>query len=190
MESPIPWPVEAPDHELRMACVGRLSAEKGQDILFEVLASSCWMERNWRLTLYGDGPARDVLERLVKSLKLQDRVYFAGHVPVEKIWNENHIMVAPSRHEGMPLTVVEAMFCGRPVVATNVGGNPEVIKDGVTGFLAAPAMECFSEAMERMWKQRGRLQEIGKLAAASIRELMPEDPVSIFAEKIFTLARL
>jgi glycosyltransferase involved in cell wall biosynthesis len=191
IDSPIPWPPEAGDRELRMACVGRLSGEKGQDVLFEVLAKPRWMERNWRLTLYGDGSTRDVLERLVKRLKLQDRVRFAGHVTVEKIWSENHILVMPSRHEGGPMTTIEAMFCGRPVVATNVGSNPEVIKDGVTGFLAEAAVaECFGRALERMWVKRGRLEEMGKLAAASIREFMPDDPAGIFAEKLKSLVNL
>src|SRR5262249_19810808 len=131
IDSAIPWPPHMSDQELRMACVGRLSSEKGQDILLDVLASPRWRERNWRLAFSGSGPCRDMLGRLVERLKLQDRVSFAGHVAVEKIWHENHIMVMPSRHEGMPLTVIEAMFCGRPVVATNVGGNSEVIKDGV-----------------------------------------------------------
>jgi glycosyltransferase involved in cell wall biosynthesis len=189
IKSPIPWPPDAADQELRMACVGRLSGEKGQDILFDVLAKPGWMERNWRLTLYGDGPIRDVLERLVKRLKLQDRVFFAGHVAVEKIWSENHILVMPSRHEGLPLTIVEAMFCGRPVVATDVGGNSEVIKDGVTGFVAEAAVaECFGRALDRMWDERGKLQEMGKLAAVSIREFMPDDPIGIFAEKLLCLA--
>jgi glycosyltransferase involved in cell wall biosynthesis len=118
-------------------------------------------------------------------------VSFAGNVAVEKIWQENHIMVMPSRHEGMPLTIVEAMFSGRPVLATNVGGNSELIKDGMTGFLAEAAVaECFGRALERMWVQRDGLEAMGKLAAASIRELIPGDPVSIFAEKLLSLARL
>ena len=186
--SPIPWPSNATEKHLRMACVGRLSSEKGLDILFDVLANPCWRARNWRLSLYGEGPIRDVLGRLVNRLKLQDRVDFAGHVAVEKIWQENHILILPSRHEGMPLAIVEAMRCGRPVIATNVGGNSEVIKDDVTGFIAEAAVsECLARALERMWLQREKLQEIGKLAAASIREFIPDDPVGIFAEKLKNL---
>jgi glycosyltransferase involved in cell wall biosynthesis len=191
IESPIPWPSRTIDEGLHMACVARLSAEKGQDILLEALANPRWMKRLWRLTLYGNGPTRDVLERLVERLKLRDRVSFAGHVAVEKIWRENHILVMPSRCEGMPLTIIEAMFCGRPVIATNVGGISEVIQDGRTGFLAvAPAVECFDEALERMWMQRDRLQEFGKLATASVREFLPRDPIGIFAEKLLDLANL
>jgi glycosyltransferase involved in cell wall biosynthesis len=191
IDSPLPWPSEPIGQELRMACVARLSSEKGQDILLEALANSCWTKRDWRLTLYGNGYTRDVLERLVERLKLRDRVSFAGHVAVENIWRENHILVMPSRCEGMPLTIVEAMFCGRPVIATKVGGIPEVVRDGVTGFLAAAAaVECFGEALERMWGQRDSLKEFGNRAAASIREFMPNDPVGIFAKKILALARL
>jgi glycosyltransferase involved in cell wall biosynthesis len=189
--SPIPWPSDVSEKQLRMACVGRLASEKGLDVLFEVLANSCWRTRNWRLSLYGEGPIRDVLGRLVNRLGgLHDRVSFEGHVAaVEKIWRENHVLVMPSRHEGMPLAIFEAMWCGRPVVAANVGGVSEVIKDDLTGFVAEAAVaESFGRALERMWRQRDRLPEIGKLAAANIREIMPDDPVGIFAAKLRSLA--
>lgn len=175
-----------------MACVGRLTPDaKGQDILLEVLAGQCWTERRWRLTLYGKGQSRDGLERFVEKLKLRDRVLFGGHVAIENIWRDNQVLVMPSRYEGMPLAIVEAMLSGRPVVATNVGGSSELIKDGLTGFLAeAPVAESFGRALERMWAQRDRLEEMGELAATSIREFMPDDPVGIFAEKLKEMAGL
>jgi glycosyltransferase involved in cell wall biosynthesis len=190
-DSPIPWPSGSVDDELRMACVGRLSSEKGQDVLFEVLAANRWMERKWLLTLYGTGPTRDLLERLAKRLGLHDRIRFGGHVAVEKIWHENHVLVMPSRHEGGPMTTIEAMFCGRPVVATDVGSNPEVISEGVTGFLAeAAVVSCIDRALERMWTRRAELREIGSRAAVSIREFMPKDPVGMFATRLVELAGL
>jgi glycosyltransferase involved in cell wall biosynthesis len=189
--SKMSWPSCKIDDELRMACVGRLSGEKGLDIILDVLAEPQWEERRWRLTLYGSGPLRNVLERLVKRAKLDERVSFAGYVAVEKIWSENHILVMPSRFEGMPLAVIEAMFCGRPVVATNVGGISEVITDNRTGFLADAAVpECFGTSLERMWTQRYRLEDIGKQAEADIRELMPNNPIQIFAEKLKDLTHL
>jgi glycosyltransferase involved in cell wall biosynthesis len=186
------WPDHGIDHELRMACVATLNiAHKGQDILLDVLASPYWRDRKWRLTFYGRGLNRDLLERLVERLKLRDRVNFAGRVAVEAIWRENHVLIMPSRFEGGPMTTMEAMWCGRPVVATNVGLNPEVIKDGVTGFLAETAgVEALSGALERMWVQRHNLENIGKLAAASIRDFLPDDPVALFAEKLKGLAAI
>lgn len=190
--SPIPWPPETGKRELRMACVGMLLPnQKGQDLLLDVLADSPWKDRNWRLTLYGNGANRDLLARLIMRLGLEDRVFFGGHVTVEKIWEENHVLIMPSRFEGGPMTTIEAMWCGRPVIATAVGVNPKVINEGITGFLAdAPSVGALRDALERMWTQRDKLKDIGTLAAASIREIAPSDPVRLFAERLRTLAAI
>jgi glycosyltransferase involved in cell wall biosynthesis len=181
-----PWPPLGPDGELRFACVGRLDAPgKGQDILFEVLAGPTWATRSWRLHLYGNGENRGGLERWAQRLRLADRVVFEGYVAdVEKIWSLNHVLVMPSRIEGLPLAVIEAMLCGRPVVATDVAGA-EVVEDGVTGFLAkAPTVDCVGNALERFWARREEAREIGATAAKRIRQLVPPNPVRIFADKI------
>lgn len=187
----IPWPRLSSKEELLMACVGRLApAQKGQDLLIEALAAPHWKRRNWRLALYGDGPQRNCLERLICRLELGDRILFKGHCAVEQIWRDNHILVMPSRFEGLPLTIVEAMLCGRPVIATDVGGNGEVIEDCSTGFLAkAPTVASITDTLERVWDHRDTLQEMGTLAAEYIRKLIPEDPVGDFAEKLLNLAR-
>jgi len=150
-----------------------------------VLAGPAWTTRNWRLHLYGDGENRGGLERLAQRLGLADRIVFEGHVSdVEKIWSLNHVLVMPSRIEGLPLAVVEAMLCGRPVVATDVAGA-EVIEDGVTGFLAeAPAVACMGNALERFWARKENAMEIGAIAAKRIRRLVPPDPAQVFANKI------
>jgi glycosyltransferase involved in cell wall biosynthesis len=181
-----PWPPLGRDGELSFACVGRLDAPgKGQDILFEVLAGPPWASRNWRLHLYGDGENRAGLERWAQRLGLANRVVFEGHVmDIEKIWSLNHVLVMPSRIEGLPLALIEAMLCGRPVVATDVAGA-EVIEEGVTGFLAeAPTVGCVGNAIERFWARRGDAREIGATAAKRIRHLVPPDPARVFADKI------
>jgi glycosyltransferase involved in cell wall biosynthesis len=183
-----PWPPLGRDGELRFACVARLEpTAKGQDILFEVLAGPAWATRNWRLHLYGgeEGDNRGGLERWAQRLGLADRVVFEGYMAdVEKIWSLNHVLVMPSRIEGLPLAVIEAMLCGRPVVATDVAGA-EVIKDGVTGFLAeAPTVGCVGSALERFWARREEAREIGATAADRIRRLVPPDPARVFADKI------
>ena len=181
-----PWPPLGPDGELRFACVGRLEpVGKGQDILFEALAEPAWVLRNWRLHLYGDGQNRGGLERWVQRLGLTDRVVFEGHVAdVEKIWALNHVLVMPSRIEGLPVAVIEAMLCGRPVVATEVAGA-EVIEEGITGFLAnAPTVRCVGNTLERFWARRGDAEEIGATAAKRIRQLVPPDPARVFGDKL------
>jgi glycosyltransferase involved in cell wall biosynthesis len=183
----LPWPPLSVDSELRLACVARLHpASKGQDILLEALAGPAWAARNWRLTFYGDGPMKNGLQRMVQYLELQDRVIFAGWVDgVEKIWAENHALVMPSRCEGLPLAMVEAMMCARPVVATDVGGHSEILEDGVSGFLAeAPTAASIARALERLWGHRHNLRMIGETAAKTIRAHVPADPPKVFSQKL------
>jgi glycosyltransferase involved in cell wall biosynthesis len=128
---------------------------------------------------------RNGLERLAQRLGLSDRVVFVGHVSPAEIWASNHVLVMPSRLEGLPLAMVEAMLCGRPVVATDVAGHSEIIEDGVTGFLAdAPTVSSMAKALERFWARRAHAVEIGAAASKRIRGLRPPDPVRIFSEKI------
>jgi glycosyltransferase involved in cell wall biosynthesis len=182
-----PWPRLDREEELRFACVGRLHPpSKGLDILFEALALPSWRERRWRLTLYGEGPMREMLEHLAQLLGIAERIEFAGLVAdIEQVWAANHVLVMPSRYEGLPLAIVEAMLCARPVVATDVAGHAEVIEDGVTGFLAdAPTVRSVASALERFWARRHEAEQIGEAAAGRIRELVPPDPAKVFAEKL------
>jgi glycosyltransferase involved in cell wall biosynthesis len=122
---------------------------------------------------------------MVQRLGLSDRVVFAGYETVEKIWASNHVLVMPSRAEGLPLAIVEAMLCARPVIATDVGGNSEVIEDGITGFLAdAPTVTSLANSLERLWARRALIEEIGRAGAKKIRELVPPDPARVFTEKL------
>jgi glycosyltransferase involved in cell wall biosynthesis len=184
-----PWPAMGCGGEMCFACVARLTpSSKGQDILLEALATPLWQDRSWRLYLYGEGPQRQGLERFAETLGLADRVVFAGFAAVEKIWAANHVLIMPSRFEGLPLAMVEAMLCARPVIATNVAGHAEIIEDGVTGFLAdAPTVGALSIALERFWERRTEAEEIGRAGAKKIRQLIPNNPVRVFADKLKTL---
>jgi len=181
-----PWPLNT-NGEVLFACVGRLHPpSKGQDVLLECFANPDWGNRNWRLTLYGEGPMKESLQRLVRRLGLENRVIFAGHVTsVEDIWASNQVLVMPSRYEGLPLAMVEAMLCGRPVIATDVAGHSEIIEDGVNGFLAeAPTVPCISKALDRFWERRTEVRHMGTMASERIRQIIPSKPVAEFTEKI------
>jgi glycosyltransferase involved in cell wall biosynthesis len=187
------WPHLGENTKLHLACVARLHPQsKGQDILLEALAHPNWVARRWGLTLYGDWAWRNSLERLAARLGLEERVGFAGYEPnVEAIWAENHVLVMPSRFEGLPLAMVEALLCGRPVVATDVAGHKEIVEEGVSGFIAdAPTSSSFGLALERLWAQRNDLENMGKTAARRIREKVPRDPIGEFSEKIKGLCKV
>ncbi len=186
----LPWPSQY-GVELRLAHVGRLHPpSKGQDLLLEALSQPQWRDRAWHLTLYGDGSMREVVEKLIGELGLSGRVTLQGFVDsVEGIWAENHALVMPSRYEGLPLAIVEAMLCGRPVLATDVGGNAEINEDDVTGFIADSAnLRSVSAALERLWDRRDELEIMGRNAARAVRAHVPPDPVGIFVKQLKTHA--
>lgn len=181
------WPPLTSSSQLLLACVARLHPpSKGQDLLLEALADPVWRNREWRLMLYGSGPMKVGIERLIEHFKLSDRVKLGGFVnSVESIWSQNHVLVLPSRYEGMPLAMVEAMWCGRPVFATNVAGHSEIIADGITGFLAdAPTVPSIKNALERLWSRRMDLEIMGRNAAAKIRSMVPPSPSHVFADRL------
>lgn len=161
----IDWPKSSP---VAFASVARLQARhKGQDVMFEALASDLWRSREWRLNLFGDGPDRGYLSDLADHFRISDRVTFHGHVSdIRSVWSTNHALLLPSRDEGgPPISLVEAMLCGRPVVATNVGAVTEWVDDGKSGTIApAATTELFGAALERFWLRRDHWIEMGRVA--------------------------
>ena len=182
------WPDDS--QEWRLACIGRLHPkEKGQDLLLRVLARRRWRDRPLSVTFYGHGLQRASLERMAQNLGLAN-VTFAGFVrDVPAIWSSQHGLILPSRCEGMPLVLVEAMLSGRVSIVTNVGGTGEIVDDGATAYVAdAPTEDALDDAMERAWSDRHRWREVGAAAAAQIRTLIAREPERCFAARLVELA--
>jgi glycosyltransferase involved in cell wall biosynthesis len=180
---PVPWPEEPG----RMACVARLEVwAKGQDVLFEALSCPEWRDRDWRLTLCGDGPDRGYLEALARFYRIAGRVSFAGHIGgIGRAWEENEILLLPSRSEGTPLSLLEALVAGRPAVVTDVGDSARWVEEGETGFVAdAPSAASFGRALERAWERRAGWREMGQRAAATTGARVDRNPGGTLLEAI------
>jgi glycosyltransferase involved in cell wall biosynthesis len=119
-----------------------------------------------------------------------NNVHFRGYVDdVGAIWERNHLMVQPSRYEGVPMTVIESMWCRRPAVVTDVGRTAELYIDGETGFVAsAPTVSSLAYALERAWDHRKDWQCMGLAARARAESHIPRDPIAEFAEKLKSCA--
>jgi len=184
-DAPFSWPTD--DGTWRMACVARLQTRaKGHDLLLEALAEPQWRDRALHLTFFGDGENRRGLERLATMLGLSAKVSFSGHVSqVQDIWRVHQLIAQPSRNEGMPLSLVEALMCGRPALATDVAGHAELLTDGINGFVAdAATARHISSALERAWNERMNWETMGQVAYERIRQDIPVDPSGQFATKI------
>jgi len=172
------WPAE--DEPLRLAVVGRLDAfVKGQVRLLHALSAARWKSRSWKLSIFGDGPDQSKIERAIEFYGLSGQVQFGGFAKDVRteIWRRHHALVMPSMLEGMPLTLVEAMVCGRPALCSDVGGASELIRDGENGFLAgSPFARQLEQGLERMWQARAQLREMGLQAHHDASAFLPADP--------------
>lgn len=144
------WPEEfaavTPDAGARdVIFLGELRHLKGVSDLLEALAKL----GSWRpvsATLVGDGPDRQEFEAQVQRLHLADRVHFAGALPARKAFGLGRLMIMPSRAESFPYVILEAVAAGKPLIATRVGGIPEILPP--ENMVPAAAPEALAKAIK------------------------------------------
>jgi glycosyltransferase involved in cell wall biosynthesis len=158
-----------PHHALVFGAVGRLEREKGYDIGLGLVGRlvADFPNRDIRLVIIGDGSKEDELRRISSQAGLQERVKFISFT--ERTWQcypAFDVLIMPSRIEGLPLVLLEAMACGCPPIAMAVGGIPEVITDESIGWLVKPGdkSEFFSAMKKVVESDPGRLAEMGRRA--------------------------
>jgi teichuronic acid biosynthesis glycosyltransferase TuaC len=140
--------------------VGRLDAKKGIVELLDAFASLASRRSHLRLAYIGDGPGSEHLRSKAKHLGLEDRIILIGACSSQKVaqWlAAANVLALPSYNEGYPNVVIEALSCGRPVIATNVGGILELVNEE-SGILIAPRdsrvlANAIETAMERQWDE-------------------------------------
>lgn len=153
---------------LFVASIGRLDRMKGHDVLLQAIAQVDGVN----ITILGEGGERKALEQLAMELGVSDRVCLPGWVDhPRKHLAEFDGVVMPSRSEGFPLAIVEAMLAARPVIATRVGSIPEAVIDGETGILVEKDRVDQLAAALRRWRDepelRCRMGKRGREVAAS-----------------------
>jgi glycosyltransferase involved in cell wall biosynthesis len=185
-DAELPWPA---GDLLRMAFVGRFRIhQKGLDLLLSALTDPRLIaSRDWSLTLVGGGAMGARLAAEVQQSGLGDRVSVREHTDdIAAVWRGHHLLVMPSRSEGLSLALCEAMLCGRPAVASSVGGTAELLVDGVTGLSCYPAAAHLADrlAEARAAFHHGRLRAMGSAAARHARQVFPPYPEITYVDQL------
>lgn len=156
---------------LRILFVGRLSPEKGLDVLLDACRILGEKDVPFALRVVGDGRLRETYARQVEASGLGGCVRFLGfRADATGIMRSADVFVMPSRSEGIPLVALEAMCLGVPLVATRVGGLPEIVRPEETGILVDPEdPEALSDALRRVSEHREDGERMGRAAAAYVR---------------------
>ncbi|HTM58203.1 MAG TPA: glycosyltransferase [Candidatus Udaeobacter sp.] len=168
-------------------CAARLEEQKGQDVLLEAAAEIVRRGLEFTLLFAGVGSRRDELEARAGTLGLVRRVEFLGQVDeLGPLLRAADAVVLPSRWEGLPLTLLEAMARGRPVIASAVGGVPEVVEDRANGLLV-PAGDAgaLADALERVHRFPDAAAALGEEAARLVEESYTWDRVTAQFEAVY-----
>jgi glycosyltransferase involved in cell wall biosynthesis len=170
--------IPGPRGRFRIVSLGRLEYQKGFDLLIDAFARIADENEHWDLVIFGDGQERESLARQAIVQGVAARVYFAGvtREPQREL-AASHIMAFPSRFEGFPNALGEALAVGLPTVGcVGVSGVEDLIVDGVTGFLVSPVggSAAFAAALERLVHDGDLRERMGGAARMHVRRWASE----------------
>ncbi len=180
----IAWPKPTP---LRLAVVARINpSDKGHDLILEAFRDGRWRSRDLEIHCYGEGFWEKTLVSSIQKYGLESQMFFHGYVSdIQKIWEENHGLLLPSRSEGCAMTMVEAMLASRFVITTEVSDNAALIQEGRNGFVIPfPTIREVNQGLERAWQVRDRWQAMGEMARSDIEKRVPKHPGLYFAQEL------
>ncbi len=171
----IPMPVETKKFKFQkplkknnktILCVARFTRQKGLDYLIQAIKVLFDKGFDFETKIIGGGPEKHYLEEMIKDLGLSERVFLLDGMPQEQLFShyrESDLAVLPSIEEGFGLVLVEAQLCGRPVIGTDSGGIPDIIRDKVTGLLVKPEDPLdLAEAMEKVLVDSNLAERLGE----------------------------
>jgi glycosyltransferase involved in cell wall biosynthesis len=173
-EEPWPLPAGCPT----VGIVGRLVPIKNHRLFLRAAALVARRDPRVRFAVVGDGPLRPRLERLAAEAGLKEKVHFLGwRRGMRRVYDRLDVLVLTSDNEGLPYALLEAMSMGLPVVATRVGGIPDVLEDGVQGFLVPRGdAEAVGSAILRILEDGELARRMGQRGRERVREMQDPGP--------------
>jgi len=157
--------------------IGRLVEGKGlEDLLTAIsrLRQGYGGQANFKVLIYGEGPIKNKLEKMAKELNIEDKIEWRGFAPYNKVpeaLSQIDVFIYPSLHEGFGRAIMEALAMEKAVVATNVGGIPDLIKDGENGFLVEPNNpKMLAEKIKELMENKELREKFGKAGRKWVSE--------------------
>lgn len=159
---------------------------KAQDNLIRALSFPKWKKRDFVLYLYGDGKSKKFLHSLIHQVGLESKVFLQGHTEdVKSALEQAHLVLQITHMDAMPISVVEAMAMGRPLVVSNIGDMPLWVQENENGWVSKNAsVEEINKVLERAWSERNNWSEMGKKSFSVFKERYPPSPEQYFLNQL------
>ncbi|WP_309730550.1 glycosyltransferase family 4 protein [Chamaesiphon sp. OTE_75_metabat_556] len=170
-----------------LIAIGRLHPQKGFDLLLQAFDRIQAKYPDWQIVILGEGPMRAELEALRSQLNLTDRVHLPGLVTnVPEYLHQADLFVMPSRFEGFPMALCEAMACGLPVLAADcLSGPRDIIEDGVNGVLVATEdVDALAAGLDALMSDPAKRQQLAQAAPEILDRFGVDRVMAIWAEAI------
>lgn len=160
-----------------LAVIGRLAEQKGLEDMLEAMLAILGSEPATRLLIVGKGPISGLLESRCKQLGIEERVIFAGfRSDIGDLLNACDIVVSPTLREGLSVSILEAMAMAKPIIATSISSNQELVSDGETGLIVPPKdPDSIARAVVRLLRDMPAAQEYGLQARRRFDQRFSEE---------------
>ncbi|MEA3464009.1 MAG: glycosyltransferase [Patescibacteria group bacterium] len=162
--------------------VGRLVRWKGFDLLIKLMPELLKINPNFKLVIIGGGPEKKTLELIIKKLKASNSIKLTGSLEQQELWRYMRVadmFVLNTGYEGLPHIIIEAMQIGIPVIASNVGGNPEVIENNKTGLLVEyNNKQQIRNAILELWKDKEKVEKLKNEAKINLSKFNKEKMIN------------
>ena len=166
---------------------GRLDAQKGFDLLIEVAALAKSNHPEWKIVIAGEGKLKEELHKKSTELQVSDMAHFIGFSDqIPSLLQASDIFALPSRYEGMPNALLEAMAMGKASVATSVNGAPELVEDGISGYLVeSENVTQLHDRIEQLLADDPLRETMGFAARKRVKDHFTIDRMIDQLEKLF-----
>ncbi len=177
------------ENEKVILFLSHITRQKGADIAIKAFAEILYRKSNLKLMIVGDGDYLPEVKSLVQCLRLETYVIFTGAIDYEKVpgyINAGDILLFPTiRQEGLPFIIIEAMACGKPVVASNIGGNSDALEHGKTGLLTKPgSIEEIVKSLERLLDNAGFSRHLAQNALNEVKHCFSKESMILKLEQV------
>lgn len=182
-------PAPLPQGPFHMVAVGRFAEQKGFGLLIRAFAKAWRCDPSLRLSLVGDGELRPQIEALVAAEGMENAVNLLGwqdESGVRAAMNAAHALVTPSFAEGLPVVIMEAMACARPIIATYIAGIPELVRPGQEGWLI-PAGDADALAETMLIAAATDAETLARMGSSARARVIERHDIRVSAQKLKAL---
>ena len=178
--------------DISIVHIGRLQEQNNHELMIKAMNEVVKEDRGIKLHCYGTGPLKESLELMTGKYGLMDNVIFEGLTDKQfEVLSNADIFVLPSKWEGMPMTLIEAMGTALPVIATPVGGIPDMIENEVSGIICSDDPDDLKKAIFRIISDENLRERLGRNAAEKAKcfsaEVMGKAYEEVYKEIVVSL---